>query len=139
MLKPENRDSKTTGKNDGPGTNEDCAQACTDAGSDCKGYSHGQTGWCILYGKGMCTVPADMDSNGYTKPGWTGYCQDHDDHEITIRKPNAAYICVVKNKDFGKVDTVDTTAKPADVEVSSTDRQGIIVVLFSLWLTCIFQ
>jgi hypothetical protein len=138
MTKPDNRDSKTNGANDGPATNAECMQACVDAADECQGYSH-SSGWCILYGKGMCTVPADEDSQDYSRPGWKGYCQDHDDHAITQRKPNAAYICVVKNGDYGKEATVDTTAEPDLIADSSTDRRGIMVALFSLWLTCCFQ
>jgi hypothetical protein len=135
MTKPDNRDSNTAGADNGPATNEECMQACVDGGDACQGYSH-SSGWCILYGDGMCTVPADMDNQGYTRPGWAGYCQDHDAHAITQRKANAAYICVVKNADYGKVAT--TVAPADDDEMSSTDRRGIMVAFFSLWLTCFF-
>jgi hypothetical protein len=139
MRKPDNKDSNTVGANDEAPTNEECMQHCVDAGDGCLGYSHGSppaSAWCILYGAGMCTVPADLDNLDYSRPGWKGYCQNNpdpnDDITITQRKPNHRYICVTKNADYGKVIDVNPST-------SSTDRRGIMVALFSLSLTCFFQ
>jgi hypothetical protein len=114
-------------------------QACVDAGDVCTGYAH-STAWCILYGEDICNVPAELSASTaegrYKKTGWEGYCEDHDDHTITQRKPNSAYICVVKGPTYG---TVPATTDNVDPTTSSTDRRGIMVALFSLWLACFFQ
>lgn len=138
-IRPDTRDSNTAGAGGVPATNEECMQACVDAGDVCTGYAH-STAWCILYGEDICNVPAELSASTsegrYKKTGWEGYCEDHDDHTITQRKPNSAYICVVKGPTYG---TVPATTDNVDPTTSSTDRRGIMVALFSLWLACFFQ
>lgn len=89
--------SNTAGASGGALTQVECAAAC-EAESQCIGYAH-STAWCVVYGPGIDTT-ADGDSK------WTK--DTHTSTSITTAtKPNAAYICVVKNSHLGISDTND--------------------------------
>jgi hypothetical protein len=95
--------------------------AACEAEPTCVGYAH-STAWCVVYGEDIHKTPGDK---------WTS--DNHASTTITdVTKPNAAYICVVKDS----AATYDNDAQAAGAVTLVVTRYAVVTVMmacFAAW------
>jgi hypothetical protein len=114
-LKIDGKYSKTSGKDDGPMTQAECAGECNSY-AGCLGYCNG-AGWCVLYGTGIHDTVTEDDPWGagyYYAPG-----------PITHSKPSNRYICAVR--DGPGADPMETASASVHVHPSTSILLGGLI------------